>query len=142
MRIGLQGLMLGVAVGALGTTGAVAQQPPSPLAGWKTITEETMRQPADADWLMWRRNYASWGYSPLDQITKDNVKNLRVAWTWSLTSGVTEIEPLVHDGVLFVTNAGDKIQALNAATGDLLWEYRRDLAPTLIAQGGNTLAKR
>jgi alcohol dehydrogenase (cytochrome c) len=101
-----------------------------------------MRKPADGDWLMWRRTYANWGYSPLDQINKDNVKGLRVAWTWSLTSGVTEIEPLVHDGVLFVTNAGDKIQALNAANGDLLWEYRRDLAQPLIAAGGNTLAKR
>ena len=142
MRKGLQGLMLGVALGAFGVTGAMAQQPPSPLANWKTITEETMRKPADGDWLMWRRTYANWGYSPLDQINKDNVKGLRVAWTWSLTSGVTEIEPLVHDGVLFVTNAGDKIQALNAANGDLLWEYRRDLPQKLIAAGGNTLAKR
>ena len=133
MRKGLQGLMLGVALGAFGVTGAMAQQPPSPLANWKTITEETMRKPADGDWLMWRRTYANWGYSPLDQINKDNVKGLRVAWTWSLTSGVTEIEPLVHDGVLFVTNAGDKIQALNAATGDLLWEYRRDLAADAVA---------
>jgi hypothetical protein len=44
--------------------------------------------------------------------------------------------------VLFITNAGDRIQALNAATGDLLWEYRRDLPAKLIAEGGNTLAKR
>ncbi|MDB5641954.1 MAG: hypothetical protein JWN07_1271, partial [Hyphomicrobiales bacterium] len=138
----MRSLMLGVALGVFAVTGAMAQQPASPLAGWKTITEDTMRKPADGDWLMWRRTYANWGYSPLDQINKDNVKGLRVAWTWSLTSGVTEIEPLVHDGVLFITNAGDKIQALNAATGDLLWEYRRDLAPPLIAQGGNTLAKR
>ena len=97
-----------------------------------------MRNPSPADWLMWRRTYDGWGYSTLDQINKDNVKNLRPAWTWSLTSGVTEIAPLVHDGVLFITNAGDKIQALNAATGDLLWEYRRDLPAKLIAEGGNS----
>ena len=138
----MRSLMLGVALGVLGVTGAMAQQAASPLASWKTITEDTMRKPADGDWLMWRRTYANWGYSPLEQINKANVKGLRVAWTWSLTSGVTEIEPLVHDGVLFITNAGDKIQALDAANGDLLWEYRRDLAPQLIAQGGNTLAKR
>ena len=101
-----------------------------------------MRNPPPGDWLMWRRTYDGWGYSTLDQINKDNVKNLRPAWTWSLTSGVTEIAPLVHDGVLFITNAGDKIQALNAATGDLLWEYRRDLPPKLITEGGNSLAKR
>jgi alcohol dehydrogenase (cytochrome c) len=139
MRAGLYGLTIGAAV--MTATGALAQAKP-PVANWTPVTEDMMRRPSDADWLMWRRTYASWGYSPLDQINKENVKNLRVAWTWSLTSGVTEIEPIVHDGVLFVANAGDKIQALDAATGDLLWEYRRDLAPPLVAQGGNTLAKR
>ena len=141
MRIGLQGLMLGVAFSVLGATGAMAQQP-SPVAKWTSITEETMRKPPDGDWLMWRRTYSNWGYSPLDQINKDNVKGLRVAWTWSLNSGITEIEPLVHDGILFVSNTGDKIQALNAVTGDLLWEYRRDLPREVVARGGNTLAKR
>jgi alcohol dehydrogenase (cytochrome c) len=141
MRFGLQGLMLGVAVGVFSVTEAMAQQP-SLVANWSTITEDTMRTPPDGDWLMWRRTYANWGYSPLDQINKDNVKNLRVAWTWSLNSGVTESEPLVHDGILFVTNSGDKIQALNAATGDLIWEYRRDLPREVVAKGGNTLAKR
>lgn len=123
---------------------ALAQQKskPDPLKAWTSVTEEMMRKPPDGDWLMWRRTYDSWGYSPLTQVNKGNVKRLQVAWTWSLTSGVTEIEPIVHDGVLFITNAGDKIQALNAATGDLLWEYRRDISPKLTAQGGNTLAKR
>ena len=72
---------------------------------------------------MWRRTYDGYGFSPLDQITKDNVKDLQVAWTWSLTNGATESTPIVHDGVLFIWNYGDKVQALNAATGDLIWEY-------------------
>jgi alcohol dehydrogenase (cytochrome c) len=128
----------------LAAAAAQAQQPPSqnPLNAMTPVTEDTLRNPPDGDWLMWRRTYNDWGYSPLTQINKDNVKDLGVAWTWSLTSGVTEIAPLVHDGVLFVDNAGDKVQALNAATGDLLWEYRRDLPQKLIAEGGNTLAKR
>ena len=124
--------------------GAQAQQAsaPDPLAALTPVTEDLLRNPPDGDWLMWRRTYNDWGYSPLAQINKDNVANLRVAWTWSLTSGVTEIAPIVHDGVLFVDNAGDTVQALNAATGDLLWQYRRDLPQKLIAEGGNTLAKR
>ena len=128
----------------LAAAGAQAQQAaaPDPLAALTPVTEDMLRNPADGDWLMWRRTYDDWGYSPLAEINKDNVKNLRVAWTWSLTSGVTEIAPIVHDGVIFVDNAGDKVQALNAATGDLLWEYRRDLPQKLIAEGGNTLAKR
>jgi alcohol dehydrogenase (cytochrome c) len=129
----------------LAATAAMSQSattPPSPIAGMRPVSDQLLGNPPPGDWLMWRRTYDGWGYSPLDQINKDNVRNLRPAWTWSLTSGVTEIAPLVHDGVLFITNAGDKIQALDAATGDLLWEYRRDLAPKLIAEGGNTLAKR
>ncbi|HEY7300934.1 MAG TPA: PQQ-binding-like beta-propeller repeat protein [Xanthobacteraceae bacterium] len=118
------------------------QTRPNPLAAMTPVTNETLKNPPAGDWLMWRRTYDGWGYSPLDQINKDNVKNLRVAWTWSLTSGVTEIAPLVHDGVLFIWNAGDKVQALNAATGDLLWEYRRDLPPPLLTRGINTLARR
>ena len=81
---------------------------------------------------MWRRTYDGWGYSPLEQINKDNVKNLQVAWTWSLTNGATETTPIVHDGVLFIFNYADKVQALNAATGDLIWEYKRDLPAKLL----------
>jgi len=139
----LNRLLLGFAASTFVLAQAQAQTPAvSSAPKWSTITEDMLRKPSANDWLMWRGNYASWGYSPLAQINKGNVKNLRVAWTWSLNSGVTESEPLVHDGILFVTNSGDKIQALNAATGDLIWEYRRDLAPQLIQQGGNSLAKR
>jgi glucose dehydrogenase len=38
-----------------------------------------LRNPPASDWLMWRRTYNGWGYSPLDQINKDNVANLRTA---------------------------------------------------------------
>lgn len=121
---------------------ASAQHAATPLKSWTSVTEDMLRKPPDGDWVMWRRSYSSWGYSPLEQINRENVKSLRVAWTWSMTAGATEIEPIVHDGILFLSNASDKIQALNAATGDLLWEYRRNLPPQIVAQGGNSLAKR
>jgi alcohol dehydrogenase (cytochrome c) len=79
---------------------------------------------------------------PLDQINKDNVKDLRSAWTWSLTTGATETTPIVHDGLLFIHNSADKIQALNGATGDLIWEYKRDLPAALLADNQNYLTKR
>ena len=66
---------------------------------------------------MWRRTYDGFGFSPLNQITKDNVKDLQVAWTWSLTNGATESTPIVHDGILYIWNYADKVQALNGATG-------------------------
>ena len=117
-------------LGAITTSTAQQAGQPNPLTALTPITDETMRNPSPADWLMWRRTYNGWGYSPLDQINKDNVKNLRRGLDMVADAGVTEIAPLVHDGVLFITNAGDKIQALNAANGDLLWEYRRDLPPS------------
>lgn len=116
----------------------------SPLDNLEPITDEELQSPDNANWLMWRRTYNGWGYSPLDQINKENVKDLTVAWTWSLTPGATETTPLVHNGVLFIHNNGDKVQALNAATGDLLWEYVRELPETVkTALGtGNAMSKR
>src|SRR4029077_15981379 len=123
---------------------ALAQQAPASEAAknLKPVTNEMLRNPPPSDWLMWRRTYNGYGYSPLDQINKDNVKDLQVAGPWSLTPGATETTPIVHDGVLFIFNYADKVQALNAATGDLIWEYRRDLPAKLLTEGGNSLAKR
>src|SRR6516162_5107106 len=123
---------------------AFAQQPQAsdPIKNLTPVTDAMLRNPPAADWLMWRRAYNGWGYSPLDQINKNNVKNLQPAWTWSLSSGATETTPIVHDGVLFIFNAADKIQALNAATGDLIWEYKRDLPAKLLTDISNVLAKR
>jgi alcohol dehydrogenase (cytochrome c) len=113
-----------------------------PTKDMRPVSDEMLRNPDPGDWLMWRRTYDGFGFSPLDQITKDNVKDLQVAWTWSLTSGATESTPIVHDGILYIWNYADKVQALNAATGDLIWEYRRDLPQTIIDQAGNNMAKR
>src|ERR1700730_3960186 len=123
---------------------AFAQQPQAadPIKNLTPVTDAMLRNPPAADWLMWRRAYNGWGYSPLDQINKDNVRNLQPAWTWSLTPGATETTPIVHDGVLFIFNYAAKDQALGAATGDLIWEYRRDLPAKLLTEGGNSLAKR
>ena len=123
---------------------ASAQQPQAadPTRNITPVTDAMLKNPPPGDWLMWRRTYNAWGYSPLDQINKENVKNLQVAWTWSLNNGATETTPIVHDGVLYIFNYADKVQALNAATGDLIWEYKRDLPAKLIAENGNNLAKR
>jgi alcohol dehydrogenase (cytochrome c) len=123
---------------------ALAQQPQAvdPTRNLTPVTDALLRDPPPSDWLMWRRTYNGWGYSPLDQINKDNVKNLQPAWTWSLSTGSTETTPIVHDGVLYVWNYADKVQALNGATGELIWEYKRDLPAKLVTEAGNNLAKR
>jgi PQQ-dependent dehydrogenase (methanol/ethanol family) len=99
----------------------------SPLEKLTPVTDAALIKPSPADWLTWRRTYDDLGFSPLNQINKSNVGDLRVAWAWSLPNGPNEATPLVHDGVLFVHSFGDRVQALDATTGDLLWQYTREL---------------
>ena len=91
------------------------------------VTDAMLRSPAAADWLMWRRTLDSSGFSPLDQIDRSNVGSLALVWSRGLGAGIQEGTPLVHDGVLFMPNPLDVVQAIDAATGDMLWEYRRQL---------------
>jgi alcohol dehydrogenase (cytochrome c) len=104
----------------------------NPLDTIRPVTEAMLNKVPDGEWLTWRRTYDAFGFSPLKKITRTNVGDLRVAWTWSLPNGPNESTPLVHDGVLFIHSYGDKVQALDAATGDLLWQYSRRL-PTGVA---------
>jgi len=91
------------------------------------VTDAVLQDPDPADWLMWRRTLDGWGYSPLEQIDRDNVGDLRMVWTRALGPGLQQGTPLVHDGVLYMPNPRDVIQAIDGASGDLLWEYRRSL---------------
>ena len=102
------------------------------------VTDAMLQNPAASDWLMWRRTLDSWGYSPLDQVNRDNVGELRMVWTRDLAVGTGEITPLAYNGVLYVPQASDVIQALDAVSGDLIWEYRRDIPEDLYEMvGGN-----
>ncbi|MEE2964182.1 MAG: PQQ-binding-like beta-propeller repeat protein [Acidobacteriota bacterium] len=94
---------------------------------FRPVTDAMLADPSPNDWLMWRRTLDGWGYSPLDQITRANVGTLRMAWTRALRTGSMEGTPLAYDGVLYMPNSSDAIQAIDAVTGDLKWEYLRDL---------------
>ena len=108
--------------------GAASAQPPDDFI---PVTDAMLQDPADEDWLMWRRTLDGWGYSPLDQIDRDNVADLRLVWTRALNAGSQQGTPLAYRGVLYMPNPGDVIQAIDAATGDLIWEHRRDLPADL-----------
>ncbi len=99
----------------------------NPLDKLTPVSDALLINPPPGDWLTWRRTYDDVGFSPLKDIDRGNAANLRVAWTWSLPAGANEGTPLVHDGVMFVFGFGDRVEALNAATGDLLWHYARKL---------------
>lgn len=107
------------------------------VQNFRPVTESMLRNPAAGDWLNWRRTDNAWGYSPLDQINTRNVQRLQLAWSWAIeNTGAQEATPLVHDGVMYLPNPHGVIQALDAATGDLLWEYRPERAKASGGAGG------
>ena len=101
----------------------------NPLEHITPVTDALLQEPGASSWLSWRRTHDAQGFSPLAQIRKDNVQKLRVAWSLALPPGPNEATPLVHDGVIFVHSYNDNVQALDAATGDELWHYSRQLPP-------------
>ena len=116
-------LVLAGALAVIAVTGLslIAQEKP-----FVPITDEMLWKPNPADWLMWRRTLDSWGYSPLDEVNRNNVAKLKMVWTRGIVSGRTqEATPLVYNGTIYIPNPGDIIMAMDAKTGDLKWEYRR-----------------
>src|SRR5262245_50197864 len=105
---------------------AAAKEEPSGGEGdFTPVTDAMLKDPAPGDWLMWRRTLNGWGYSPLTQIDKGNVKNLKQVWAHPMGTGIQESTPLVYNGVMYVPNGGDYVQAFDAKSGLLLWEYKR-----------------
>lgn len=94
------------------------------VVDFEPVTDEMLVSPEPQDWLMYRRTYDSWAYSPLEQVDRDNVGRLELAWSRAMTSGRQYITPLAYRGVLYVESPRDILQALDAKTGDLIWEYR------------------
>lgn len=119
---------------------------PSPLLKITPVTEEMLAKPPSKDWLDWRRTQDAVGFSPLKQINKTNVGKMQMVWSLALSPGPNQGTPLVHDGVLFVHSFKDIVQAIDAVTGDILWQYTyrlpKDVTPTpkkSIAIFGTTL---
>ena len=131
-------LGLGGAAGAAGDVAARTTRYGRPRTPALTpVTDALLQDPPAADWPSWRRTLDNHGYSPLDQIDRDTVGGLRLAWAVAIEDGNSQTTPLVHDGVMFLAHPGNVVQALDAATGDVLWEYRHPL-PDDAARWGAT----
>jgi alcohol dehydrogenase (cytochrome c) len=96
------------------------------------VTTQMLEKPSPDDWLMFSRTYDAQRFSPLNQIKKSNVGQLKLAWSRDMATGSQESIPLVHDGVIYVMNtgpaggpAGSYISALDATNGNVIWEYKR-----------------
>ena len=105
------------------------------------VSDDMLHHPPDADWLMFRRNYQGWSFSPLQQIDVANVKNLQLKWAWAMNEGgANEVTPIVHDGVMFLSNTDNIVQALDAKTGKLIWENRIGPRSPFLYGGNRSLA--
>ena len=121
---------LGVAAVLLGST-LVHPAWAQPSDDFVPVTDAMLRDPDPGDWLMAHRTYDFHGFSPLDQIDRDNVGELRLVWMRAMDEGPQQFRPLVYDGVMYIANPGsDHLQAFDATTGDLVWDYRCLLYPS------------
>jgi alcohol dehydrogenase (cytochrome c) len=108
--------------GATATRGVSVQ---GEVKNYVPVTPEMLRNPPAEDWLIFGRNYLRQSYSPLNQITRDNVKNLQLKWVWAMNdSGANQTTPIVHNGIIYLASPSNIVQALDAKTGDLIWETR------------------
>jgi len=112
-----------VTVAALAASAALTVETGGQVRPFRPVTEAMLARPDPGDWLHWRRTLDGQAHSPLAQINTKNAARLQLAWGWTLAPGVNEPGPVVHDGVMYVPQASGVVHALDAATGDLLWEY-------------------
>jgi PQQ-dependent dehydrogenase (methanol/ethanol family) len=96
------------------------------ITDFKPVTEAVLENPDPADWLMVSRTFDEQRFSPLHQINKSNVGQLRMAWTRGLGTGTQESTPIVYRGIMYINAPGAIVQALDAANGDMIWEYARE----------------
>ena len=80
------------------------------------------------NWLTYSGTYKGWRYSRLDQVNRQNVRNLKLAWAYQMpTTHRVQTTPLVVDGVMYASEPPSNVVALDAATGRPFWRYRRAL---------------
>ncbi len=111
------------------------------VENYTPVTDELLREPDPGDWLMVRRNYEAWSYSPLGSVTRDNVGELELQWMWAMNEGGRNApSPIAHDGVLYFAGFGPVVQALDARTGDLIWEHEVGVEAGQLASSSRNLA--
>src|SRR5271165_3430481 len=105
---------------------ALATLASAQTADFRLVTDQMLANPSPSDWLMINRTYDEQRFSPLDQINRENVKQLQLAWARGMAAGTNETIPIVYQGVMYAVSPGAGVLALDATNGDLIWEYSRD----------------
>jgi len=116
-----------VFLGAISTAQAQSIHPL--LERMTSVSDAMLADPPAADWLNWRRTYDTYGFSPLDQINRNNVSQLREVYRIPLEAGSNTPTPLVHDGVMFLLTTNDTLLAMDASSGETLWTFKHHTHP-------------
>src|SRR5215831_18290053 len=99
-----------------------------PLTAQLTFERLLKAESEPQNWLTYSGSYKGWRYSKLDQLNRQNVQNLKVAWVYQMpTTHRVETTPLVVDGVMYLSEPPSNVVALDAATGRQYWRYHRSL---------------
>jgi alcohol dehydrogenase (cytochrome c) len=105
-------------------------------AGQVTPARLATSATAEGNWLMYSGTYAGHRFSPLDQVTTDNVSRLKAMWAYQPPgAGPLEGTPVVADGVMYVTSGPAVVVALDLRSGRPLWEWNRPIAPNVLNLG-------
>jgi quinohemoprotein ethanol dehydrogenase len=89
----------------------------------QTVNQQAIVEPG-GEWLSYGRTYREQRFSPLDNINRDNIGELDLAWSFKFdTARGMEATPIVHNGVIYVSTGWSHVHALNARTGEELWHY-------------------
>ena len=117
-------LVLVCVVGVLLAGGSAAFAQTS-TSDWDPVTADRLLSPEDGDWMSYRRTYDVTGFSPLDQIDRANVDELRLVWAHSMGDGSRWVPtPVVANGLMFVAES-DRITAFEVTSGDVAWVHQR-----------------
>jgi alcohol dehydrogenase (cytochrome c) len=108
------------------------------LETFRPVTDAMLADPPPGDWLSWRRSLDGHGFSPMDEVDRSNVHRLQLAWALAMREGSNQGTPLVHDGTIFLTHPDNVVQAVDGATGDVIWEYAYNFPEAARTLGGPT----
>lgn len=113
---------------AVAGTLALAQSAPP----WTTITDQRLQTPEAGDWMSYRRTNDVTAYSPLRQIDRTTVKQLRSVWSYSMRDNRRWLAtPIVANGLMYVPEGSGRVTAFDAVSGEVVWMHDRRFPPDI-----------
>ena len=135
---GLRTTLAAMAIYSLALGAVHAESGPNEGAQAKRSGDVTNARLADSvtvanNWMVQGGNFGGTNFSPLDQINAANVSRLKPAWVANIDSALGLVaEPLVVDGVAYITAPFSVVYAIDATTGEQLWHFDPEVNPLLI----------